>query len=436
MTIAKGDRLRVHPKSGFEGIPCKVAKCQISGDGGNRHIIITTSSPIECNTGDDVFLIGKAEKSSSHNNNSGNDHQKNIIAKPPRFNLKSTYPAAKQIANSLSQAPSSSKSPSQSTNKSANINPSPLPHPKPILWFKADKLYWLDAISATPCEHLIFDADISELESLLDSPSIVKAWRSRISIALPPFIEEPKLAFWRGVVKKCLSSGISSFTISNIGHFPLVAGAETLTAGSQLYCLNRFAQRELADRGVGGFVFSHEDEYLNIRNSVDPVSASTQNSGSASTRKSTPTSTRQSTSAPAPKPAPAPMLASTPSSTPTPILGIFPIYSAPPLFVSRMKPAIDTGATAVDPHGNEFFVAAKNGLYYTLPRAPVCLFAKRKRLSESGIENFLIDVSFHGDPAGAGGDGGYGLVSELVRGFKDGVRAAGSGAFNFKAGLR
>ncbi|MDR2693607.1 MAG: hypothetical protein LBB74_05265, partial [Chitinispirillales bacterium] len=99
-----------------------------------------------------------------------------------------------------------------------------------------------------------------------------------------------------------------------------------------------------------------------------------------------------------------------------------------PLFISRLKPAVDCSETVTDPHGNAFFVSTKNGLYYTLPATPVCLFAKRKKLSECGINEFLIDVSFH--------EPDYCLMGELIRGYKDGVRVEGGTIFNFKAGLK
>jgi len=254
------------------------------------------------------------------------------------------------------------------------------------LWFKADRLQWLDLLTATPCQHLIFDADLGELESLINSPDIIKTWRSRIYVAMPPFIEEPKLALWRGIVEKCLSLGIRSFAVSNVGHFPLVKGAERIVSDSPLWCLNRFTHAELSGRGIDKFIFSWEDEYLNIRDCVCPPLSSGI------------------------------------------ISGVAPIYGRPPLFISRMTPAVNIGETAVDPHGGEFFVSAKNGLYYTLPKTPVCLFAKRKKLSDCGVNEFLIDISFH-EPS-------YELIGTLMNGFKQCIRIDGSTIFNFKAGLK
>ena len=368
LTIEKNDRLRIHPKDGFEGIACKAANCQLIGDNDGHRIKITPSQSIKCAIGDSVFLIGKA----SINTNVSTDTNTSGIN--TAINIKPTYPAAKRIADSLT--------PPLNPDAAVNQNPSI----KSTLWFKTDRLQWLDFLTATPCQRLIFDADLVELESLINTPDAVKTWRSRISIALPPFIEEPKLPIWRDIIEKCLSLGLRSFTVSNVGHFPLVKGAERIVSDSLLWCLNRFTQAELLTRGVDKFVFSWEDEYLNIRDSVCPTPLSSA------------------------------------------ISGVAQIYGRPPLFISRMKPPLPCGETAVDPRGGAFFVSTKNGLYYTLPIAPVCLFAKRKKLSECGVNDFLIDLSFH-EPS-------YELIGALMDGYKQGVRIDGGTIFNFKAGLK
>jgi len=154
-----------------------------------------------------------------------------------------------------------------------------------------------------------------------------------------------------------------------------------LVADAPLWCLNSVTQKELEARRVEKFVFSFEDEYLNIRNTVVAEGIS----------------------------------------------GIVPVYGKPPLFISRMPTPVKANTPITDMHGNEFFVAVKNDLYYTLPQTPVCLFAKREKLSGCGIENFLIDLCFH--------DPDYETVNKLLSGFKDGVKVEKSTMFNFKAGF-
>ncbi|MDR3013620.1 MAG: U32 family peptidase [Chitinispirillales bacterium] len=349
LTINKNDRVRIQPQNGFEGTACKVIDCKIIAG----KIEITLSLPIQCDVGDYVFLIGKSIDKPKYID---------IDVSSSAKTIKVNFPNAAKIANEMTPPPA----------VNAKI-------PKPILWFKADNMEWLNILNASPCQHLIFDADAAEIENLLDDSDTIKTWRSRISIALPPFIEEPKIKFWRGIVEKCLSAGLFSFTISNIGHFPLVNGARHVTADGFLWCLNRFTQRELASRGIGKFVYSYEDEYLNIRDAAS-------------------------------------------------FAGIAPIYGKPPLFISRMPTIAGRDTIITDPHGNKFSVAIKNGLYYTLPQSPLCLFARREKLLNCGIEKFLIDLCFH-NPS-------WETVNNLVSSFRDGKKIEGSTIFNFKAGLR
>ena len=347
LNINKDDRLRIQPENGFEGEACRVANCLRSDD--KINVKLSLDKNHKFNIGDSVFLIGRGGKSKYQNQN-------NI---PVNTNINKNFNI--NIDNKI--------------NVNNKIN-------KPVLWFKTDSVEWLEFLNSSPCQRLIFDADIGEIELLLNCSTTVKTWRSRIVIALPPFIEEARLTFWRGVVEKCLSAGIESFAISNIGHFPLVKYATFLVADSPLWRLNRFTQEYLKSRGVNMFVFSYEDEFLNIRNTCSPEG----------------------------------------------IVGIMPVYAKPPLFISRMPPAVDCNVTVTDPHGNSFFVSPKNNLYYTLPTTPMCLFAKRKKLSECGIENFLIDVSFQKPD--------YNNLNKLVQGFRDGIRIDNGSLFNFKAGLR
>ena len=346
LDIVKDDRLRVQPESGFEGVACRVVSCLRSDD--KINIKLSSDSNLKFNIGDSVFLIGRGGKSKN------------------------------QIQNHIPVNTNINKNFNININNKINVNNK---IKKPLLWFKADSVGWLEFLVSSPCQRLIFDADIGEIELLLNCSTTLKAWRSRVCIALPPFIEEARLGFWRGVVERCLSVGIESFAISNAGHFPLVKGAKFLIADAPFWCLNRSTQEYLKSRGINMFVLSYEDEFLNIRNTCSTVG----------------------------------------------IVGIMPVYGKPPMFISRMPPAVNCEVTVTDPHGNSFFIKQKNNLYYTLPTTPMCLFAKKKKLSECGIENFLIDVSFQKP--------NYDTLNKLVHGFRNGIRIDNGSLFNFKAGL-
>ncbi|MDR0306670.1 MAG: U32 family peptidase [Chitinispirillales bacterium] len=263
-----------------------------------------------------------------------------------------------------------------------------LSSPKPVIsadnhnqkiWFRADSVAWLTILNINACKNLIFDADIKEIEQLLSNPEVLKRWRPKLFIAPPPFIEESKLDVWHSIIKKCRGAGLQSFAVSNAGHFELVKEAKHLSAQTPLWSLNRLTQKELQKRYVEWFEYSSEDDFINLR--------------AASS-----------------------------------IKGIVTLYGKPQLFISRMPPPVAGGSILSDSHKNGFFVKVKNNLCYTIASTPVCLFAKREKISSCGIENFLIDLCFH--------DPDQKLADSLVSNFRAGVKVEGSTMFNFKLGLR
>jgi hypothetical protein len=166
---------------------------------------------------------------------------------------------------------------------------------------------------------------------------------------------------------------------SNIGHATVFPKGFELFADAALGCLNRTAQVALDEIGFSGFVYSYEDDYLNIK-------------AAASER------------------------------------GIACLFSLVPLFVSRIRPAVRPGAELSDPHDNRFVVVRANGLFYLLPKAAMGLTHRRKKLAECGIHDFLIDLSFCAP--------NQLFLQKIIDSYKNGTRLPGTALFNFKAGLK
>jgi len=353
--IDTGDRLRIQPQNGFEGVMCKVDEYQKLDDS----VLIKLRSNVECGVGDNVFLIGKSTQ-----NNPYQESTKSADTRTVK-NLRMIFPSARKIANSYIQH----RTP-VITNKN-NLNEK--------IWFKVDNLKWLEILEPSICKHLIFDADLKEIELLLSSSKTVNKWKSKIFIALAPFIEETKLEIWRNQIEKCKNAGLQSFALSNASHFLLTDKAKNLMIQTPLWSLNRFAQKEFEKRGVQWFEYSPEDDFMNIRAAVSQK-------------------------------------------------GIVTLYSKPPLFISRVPPPAGKNTVFTDSHKNSFFTKVKNSLCYTLPQTPVCLFAKREKLMSCGIQNFLIDLNFH-EPDSK-------LSNELISSFKLNMKIEDSTLFNFKLGLK
>ena len=171
---------------------------------------------------------------------------------------------------------------------------------------------------------------------------------------------------------------------SNIGHAELFPIGFAIVADNCFGCLNRASLAALGKRGFGGVIRSYEDDYLNIKAS-------------------------------------------------TGCGPIFPgeivcLFSHVPLFISRIRPALPPGTVCVDPYGNGFFIAEAHGLFYLVSKKPFCLTHRRQKLSETGINGFLLDLSFCKPSPD--------FLQPLIGCYKNNTRLPDTGLFNFKAGLK
>lgn len=108
--------------------------------------------------------------------------------------------------------------------------------------------------------------------------------------------------------------------------------------------------------------------------------------------------------------------------------GILYVYSHIPLFISRMRYAVEQNEDLLDYYGNPFFVSKRDGLYYLLSRKPLCLTHRIAKMASMGIGNFLIDLSFIKPKRE--------FLQNVMEAYKSGTRVSDSTMFNFKAGLR
>jgi U32 family peptidase len=246
------------------------------------------------------------------------------------------------------------------------------------LWIKIDDFGWLDLLHNTPCQRLVIAGDLERLASLLSDAQRLRIWRSRLVVALPQFIPEGRLAGWRSLIKEFKSEGVGSWMCTNIGHRALFDRDALLFADIAPGCMNRACRTAVCGLGIKEVVYSLEDDYLNIK-------ASAQN-------------------------------------------GIACLYSIVPLFISRLHPAVRTGAMVSDPHGNRFNVIESNGLYWLIAEKPFCITHRKAKLAELGIRDFLLDLSFKAPDRN--------FLSSLIRCYQIAARMPDTGLFNFKAGFK
>jgi putative protease len=346
--VQAGDRIRIQPREGFEGDATTVDSVETAG----QRSVLVLKKEVACKAGDAVYLISRGSMDRRFNRTTIEG------VEPVRYNERSARVRA--ILNTYNREPQ--KTPRRDT-----------------LWIVIDDPRWLDLLQATPCQRLVFAGNRERLLALLADAPALRVWKSRLVPALPPFIPEADLPAWRSIIGRFRAAGIDRWMCANIGHATLFEKQSSLIADSPIGCLNRASQSALNALGVPSFVFSIEDDYLNIKASSSPN-------------------------------------------------GLVRLFSPVLLFISRLHPAVKIGAMVSDPHNNRFQAVATNGLYYLVSEKPFCITHRRAKLAELGIHDFMLDLCFRSpDPE---------FLSLLVGCYRDNTRLPDTSLFNFKAGLK
>ena len=237
---------------------------------------------------------------------------------------------------------------------------------------------WLDLLDPALFSRLLLAADAFELKQIL-AGGILRHWKQKVTLCPPPFIAEGDCEQWRKLAAIAKEQGINSIFCRNAGHIGMFDASAKLFGGDMLWCINRAAQMALEQLGLHGFTYSLEDDFNNI-------------SAAASS------------------------------------LGMFCLYGHVPLFVSRMEPMVPASTVLTDTCKTAFFTERRAGLYWLISKKPVRLFHRRRKLMDAGISSFYIDISFSKPDK-------Y-LVKDLLAQYRDEAAGDGSGAFNFKLGLK
>jgi U32 family peptidase len=238
---------------------------------------------------------------------------------------------------------------------------------------------WLGMIDPTRIDGLVTAFERKDVEKYLIQEKIPEVWQKKIILRMPPFVAEADMEFWKNAVRALAQKGIRRVMCANIGQLTLLDQSVAMDSDSWLWCFNRATQKALFERGVRHFSYSIEDDFPNMR--------------SAASQK-----------------------------------GLVYLYCHVPLFISRIKPAVAIGEKCKDSFNNEFFTVEKDGLYYLVAKKPLCLFQRRKKLEEAGINSFIIDLSFCKPESR--------FLKDMIQHYEHEGKVEGSGMFNFKLGIR
>lgn len=216
----------------------------------------------------------------------------------------------------------------------------------PVLWLKVDKIKWLNKLGSFNFDRVIFQTDLNQFTELSNNVGKFSKWKKKLVLELPAFIPEFDIEKWQDVVEKLYKNGFVKWMCNHLGQKRLFDGKNVeLNADYPIWATNNSTRKTLSDESFESFGYSIEDDILNLKS-----------------------------------------LASS--------SGVITLFGYVPLFISRIDPPLPNKSYLQDNKKIGFFVSKKGGLTYLLGEKPVCLFHRQDKLEESGIQQYLIDLSF------------------------------------------
>jgi putative protease len=345
-----GDRLRFHTVDGVEGEVVKAENVICEKDSNLVRLIINGNFKID-NDGA-LFIISRQNPMIKQ------WKTRKIHINPRKFDAKKGIPAGKIMA--------------EVDRTINNVG-------KPQLYLRGDSIEWLRRFKSV--KHANYILSVSKNLAKIDIEKEISAnFTKQIIIALPQFIPENDISYWKTAVENYKKSGITKFMISNLGDKDFFAKTDKIFADYPLWTLNRWTQKFLSDENFAGFSYSPEDDILNLKRIGNPN-------------------------------------------------GLFYVFMKVPLFVSRVKPVLQDTKSVIDTFGEKFTMKTKDGLAYLLGDGILGLTHRIDKLQEFGIKKFVLDFSFLPTDD-------ISLFKNVITNYERQNRINGSILFNHKGGLK
>lgn len=236
MELFPGDRLRIQPQDGFEGVSVNVERSEVID--GEVHVQLRASVGEK---GDLVYLVSRKSVHERLTSLRKTDVTPN--------SFRPFCPGVKRILQSVS-----------------SVRQHFLAGER--LWIKIDSAEWFAYIENILCQDVIFSAPLEAMYVFLEKRQLVNSWKSRVIPALPPFISVNDIAVWKKLISGFISQGIKRFVCANIGQSMLFPSGVELIADNPFWIINSASQRAVKKMGYKYFAFSTEDEYLNLRECI------------------------------------------------------------------------------------------------------------------------------------------------------------------------
>jgi putative protease len=247
------------------------------------------------------------------------------------------------------------------------------------LFIKIDKYEWLPLLALPEIGGVVCAFDKPDMHRFVHDTATRQRLGRAVYVEPPPFVPEQGLGEWRRLLQSLCKDGLCGFMCQNLGHAVLEEGMKRMRADYMLWCLNRASQHAYASLRLTHFTYSLEDDAMNVRDCASQK-------------------------------------------------GMAYLFGHVPLFISRIRPALEAGSHVTDRAGRKIMTCEKHGLYYCLAEETVCLFNKREKYEELGISTFIIDLSFM-EPDEK-------VLHDILTCYNEQSKYPGSCLFNYKGGLK
>ena len=219
------------------------------------------------------------------------------------------------------------------------------------LWIKIDDPGWLDILPLSSKEVMVvFSITRENMYNFKAIVDTIQYLNGAFSCEITPYISERELFSYAQVITAAAESNIKFWVLNNLSHFKFFPAETKKVSGHFLYTTNAFTGRVLKDLGIKYFVTSWEDDFLNIKRiALSGLRAHL----------------------------------------------IVYLFGYPPVVRSRMVNSdyLEKGIITNN-RDEKFTLKYESGSMILLPSMPVMNFTVCKKLLESGISNFGIDLSF------------------------------------------
>ncbi|MBD3346494.1 MAG: hypothetical protein GF401_15680 [Chitinivibrionales bacterium] len=239
--LSAGDRIRIHPKSGYEGKSVKVAEVN---EGEQEEQILTVPETASFHKGDSVYLVSRKKDKAQF-------EKRKIDVRPYRF--RPYCPFSRKIMREYTEK--------------KGEKPRRAPHK---LFIKVDSLAWLFQLQDVRCDGIIATLDREDMMKLYVNSSLLQRIKNRLILSLPPFIKQGDFSKWSKIARIFNEKGLSRWFAGNIGELPIFEKKPAITADYHIWCLNRAAQAMIHELEFDGFTYSLEDDILNLKATGNP----------------------------------------------------------------------------------------------------------------------------------------------------------------------